>query len=158
LVADGATPLRVAMRADGVGLVLFGPGRLFATNDDGASFQPVPWPKQFVADVNANDGARLSVTGAAPARFDGREVIPDGNSQSPLDELTWPEQPLRFERGAFLGDRWLEAVRDEKGTTLFAASLDGGPPAKLARFDDCFGDDVAAAGERVLFACGPHTS
>lgn len=162
---DDSDPLQVAMRGDGAGLLLFGPGRLLATTDDGATWSPIASPTRGLEQVSSANGDDLWVEGwIDKARLEGDPptlvpfssyalVPPFGADPFASRGSLW-HASRAWNAGAFVGRRWLELVPEGAGSVLYGEEFGlFGKEAVVGRVEGCFDGSMAAAASRVAVAC-----
>lgn len=163
------TLVQVAMNDAGMGIALAAPQRAWITDDDGASWKPVPTPgvgaRRVVLDVNGDlmiEGVEASaILKTSPLRLErvARAPKSDGYDLGAglgAAVLGW-NKAIAQGRGAILGDKYLEAIAEPDDPTRWrvaygklGASLE---PKKVADLNGC--DRVWVGGdESALFlAC-----
>jgi hypothetical protein len=168
LPSNEGTPMHVAMLPSGLGLVLVAPQRVFATNDDGATFTAVPSPgvgaRRAVADVNGDliiEGVEASaILRDSPLRLEKINRSPtvryDLAAQSEENAPSYADA-IATGHGAMLGTHYVEAIPDGDDATRWVVGIAelGKPLArkKVRELDGCENVFVGGDARAIVLAC-----
>jgi photosystem II stability/assembly factor-like uncharacterized protein len=160
--------VKVALGEGGAGLALFAPQRLYASSDDGATWQPLASPGIGAVDVVRDVNGDVMLTGLdaaavlklGPMRF---ERVSRGARVGAYELANPTARPLGLASatakgsGALVGDRYLEVIADPEAKerwSLASAPLGGAPEIKrIAAFDGCTQLALAARGKATVALC-----
>lgn len=160
--------VKLALGEGGAGLALFAPQRLFASGDDGATWQPLPSPGIGAADVvrDVNGDVMLAGLDAAavlrlgPLRFERVSRAPRVGAYEIANPTARPlglAAAVQKGSGALVEDRYLEIVADpdaKERWSLATSALGGAPEIKrIAAFDGCAQLSLASREKVVVALC-----
>jgi hypothetical protein len=154
-------------------LALAAPQQVFASNDDGATFQSIPTPgvgaRRVVADANGDlilEGLTASgVLRTSPLRLEKVVRAPNHGWDLPVTEthgVLLGADAIYSGAAALIGDRYVEAVQDQDSPErwrIAITELGKNPvlrqPAELEKCDRVF---VTGSGTTILATCVNPTS
>jgi len=174
LGSAAGTLVQIALTDAGNGLALFAPQRVMVTQDDGATWKPLPSPgvgaKKLVLDVNGDlmlEGLDASaVLKLSPLRLErvARAPRSGGFDLALSTDLT----PLGYAKavakgnGAFVGTRYVEAVNEPDDPTRWKLAIGplGGKMEvrKLSELNGCEHVYVGGDAKSIVLACDEQQS
>ncbi len=169
LPSPGGSLVATVMNDAGLGLVLAAPQRVWATQDDGVTWAQVATPgvgaRRAVLDVNGDvmiEGIDASaILKGTPLRLERVARAPKSDgwdlAAGPTTAVLGYAKALTAGRGAFVGDRWLEAVAEPDDPTRWRLAFgklgERIEPKKIADLNGCDRVWVAGDARSIFVAC-----